>query len=352
MAATPLPSDSWARKDTEPKTGGKGNRRSGEPERSGGSDRLAAGLLRDILIRPNPGASREGADLTVVSDNGHMRVIGVDLAWGEGTSRRVANETGVLAVELDGTVVDAGWTCGLPETVEWIERRSSADTLMMVDAPLVVMNASGQRICETQVGQRYGRWKVSANSTNLNSPRLAGVSLREALATSEWQYTSGIGGLRPTGGRHLAEVYPYTTLVGAPELGYDRERPIYKRRPKSVPVGEFRALRAANCNELVRRLGSLVDADPPIDLRSNDVTAALLAERSPLEDKAYKHREDLIDAVLCAWTGLLWLAHGLTRCQVLGSDGPGMPPATIIAPAGDSESFRPPIPIDSGHPFR
>jgi predicted RNase H-like nuclease len=46
---------------------------------------------------------------------------------------------------------------------------------MAVDAPLVVRNESGQRPCETQVGQRYGRWRVSANTTNSHSPRLAGV---------------------------------------------------------------------------------------------------------------------------------------------------------------------------------
>jgi hypothetical protein len=48
---------------------------------------------------------------------------------------------------------------------------------MFVDASLVVRNAGGQRRCETQVGQRYGYAKVSANSTNLASPRLAGVRL-------------------------------------------------------------------------------------------------------------------------------------------------------------------------------
>ena len=62
------------------------------------------------------------------------------------------------------------------------------------------------------------------------------------------------------------------------------------------------------------------------------MTAALLAEPTPLADRSAKHREDLLDAVLCAWTGLLWLRHGLDRCQVLG-DHDGDPPATILAPA-------------------
>jgi len=70
-----------------------------------------------------------------------------------------------------------------------------------------------------------------------------------------------------------------------------------------------------------------------LDLASHDVTATLIQEPSPIDEDEYKHREDLIDAVLCAWTGRLWLAHGLERCQVLGLGDPLTPLATIIAPA-------------------
>jgi predicted RNase H-like nuclease len=49
---------------------------------------------------------------------------------------------------------------------------------------------------------------------------------------------------------------------------------------------------------------------------------------------AYKHREDLIDALLCAWTASLRARHGLDRCQVLGlpAKTTDEPIATIIAP--------------------
>jgi predicted RNase H-like nuclease len=124
----------------------------------------------------------------------------------------------------------------------------------------------------------------------------------------------------------LYECFPYLALVGAPALGYDRERPIYKRRPRHLTAAEFRAIRARNADEIVRRIAAL--DDPPIDLRSHQTTATLLDEPTPLADRPAKHREDLLDAVLCAWTGLLWWHHGLARCQVLG-DGD----ATVIAPA-------------------
>lgn len=265
-----------------------------------------------------------------------MRVIGIDLAWGEGSSKKLPNETGLVAVDQSGAIVDAGWAFGLDQIARWIELIASADTLLMVDAPLVVSNSSGQRLCERQVGQRYGRWKVSANSTNLWSRSLAGVALLRMLQESGWSYHDGCDGVPPSIGRHVAEVYPYTTIVGAAELGYD-ERPVYKRKPKSVLLEEFRVRRAAVCDDLIARLATLSTADPPIDVMSHKVTRALVEEESPLNDRQYKHREDLIDAALCAWTGLLWLAHGLQRCQILGIGDPVTPIATIIAPARNEQ---------------
>jgi predicted RNase H-like nuclease len=95
-------------------------------------------------------------------------------------------------------------------------------------------------------------------------------------------------------------------------------------------------VRAAACDVLIQRVADLRNASPPLDLRSHPVTAQLLDERSPLDDRPYKHREDLIDACLAAWTVLLWSQHGTARCQVLGEhdifvDDRGQR-ATIIAP--------------------
>jgi predicted RNase H-like nuclease len=262
-----------------------------------------------------------------------LRTLGVDLAWADAT---VANETGVVAAEPDGTIVAAGWTTGVEETVAWANTHASDDTMLFVDAPLVVLNPDKQRLCEKQVGQRYGRWKVSANSTNLGSPRLAGVRLRRELEASGWEYADGTAG-PPPGGRVVSECYPYTTIVGANELGYERERPLYKRKPKGLATAEWRPVRAAACDVLVKRLAELRNASPPVDLRSHPVTTQLLNEPSPLNDREYKHREDLIDACLAAWTAALWIQHGTDRCQVLGAHDARVNDrgrrATIIAPA-------------------
>jgi len=267
------------------------------------------------------------------------RFLGVDLAWREGRDDLPANETGVAVLDPAGRILDAGWTRGVPDTLDWADAAAGhRDAVMFVDASLVVTNPAGQRRCETQVGQHYGAWKVSAHSTNLRSPRLAGVRLLSLAGPAGWRYSDGRAG-PPASGRVISESFPHCTLVGAAELGYDGERPRYKRQPRRLPVAEWRPRRAATCDELIRRLGRLASADPPLRLDSHPVTRQLAGEPSPLSDVAYKHREDLIDALLCAWTAALWVRHGLRRCQVLGlPDGAAAgtaaaPAATIIVPA-------------------
>ena len=260
-----------------------------------------------------------------------MHFIGIDLAWAE---KAKPNESGIVMLDESGAIVSAGWVVGIDEVVDWLDRYAPSDALLFVDAPLVVNNARGQRQCEKEVGQRYWRWGVSANSTNLGSRNLAGVTLRKALTERGWRYDDGTAGPPQALGRVFSECYPYTTIVGADELGYIDRRPRYKRKPKRMRIRDFRPLRAAECDELIRRLAALNRTDPPLHLDTHSETSRLVTEPSPLKDADYKHREDLLDATICAWTAALWVRWGEARCQVLGlGDGPrDCIRATIIAP--------------------
>lgn len=260
-----------------------------------------------------------------------MEFLGVDLAWGQG--QKVANETGLVLLDEHGTVLQAGWARGVEDVAAWMaEHAVRPNVLAFVDAPLVVTSATGQRVCEKQVGQRYGRWRVSANSTNIASVNAAGVALLEVLQAAGWEYSDGLAG-PPTTGRHVSECYPYTTLVGTPGLGYTEERPRYKRRPRGLAAAQWKPERAAAFDDLIGRMAGLADADPPLDLMTHPVTRLLIEEPSPLDDGAYKHREDLLDAALCAWTAALWYRHGFEQCQVLGDPNEHPYADTIIAPA-------------------
>ena len=267
-----------------------------------------------------------------------MEFIGLDLAWSKGSDKRAANESGIVLLNSMGKVVHAGWTRGIEETVVWLETHVLDEAILFIDAPLVVNNDSGQRLCEKQVSQRYWRYRVAANSTNRRSKRLAGVDLRNRLEELGWLYLDGCEGHRE-GGRQMSECYPYTTIVGARELCYDEERPQYKRRPKGMIMAEFRPHRARECDELIRRVAALSSACPSMDLSSHPETRALVEQPSPISDTEYKHREDLLDAALCAWTASLWARWEQERCQVLGCEEPARDGrrATIVAPAKNEQ---------------
>jgi predicted RNase H-like nuclease len=279
-----------------------------------------------------------------------MLYLGIDLAWGEGSATKAANETGLAAIDSNGTIVAAGWARGIDAVVEWVTstveewspRTQNTGCIIGVDAPVVIPNATGMRLAERQVGMGYGRWKVAANPSNMAMGWKGGLALRHRLEALGFVHVDGREPAQ-TGARSFFECYPYTTLVGMTELGYDTERPRYKRLDRSLPAAEARAARAAACDELIRRMVALDVATPPLLLTSHPLTEWLTAEPSPLLDGPYKHREDLLDAVLCAWTASIWHRHGDTRVQVLGRDDE--PDAagllgTIIAPARNEQRVR------------
>ena len=97
----------------------------------------------------------------------------------------------------------------------WMATLGRRRHVAMVDAPLVVANATGMRPCEREIGRRYGRWKVSANALQPRPARRSPASRWPArLAADGWRCADGRGG-PPAAGRWLYESFPYTTLVGA-----------------------------------------------------------------------------------------------------------------------------------------
>ncbi len=166
-----------------------------------------------------------------------MQYIGVDLAWGEGTATRAAKESGVAVLDETGRIVDAGWLRGIDAVDDWVIGCARPGALVAIDGPLVVFNDTGMRACEREVGRAYGRWRVAANASNTGLGWLGGVTLRERLEGVGFVYLDGTQAPGP-GSRAMFECYPYTTLVGTEELGYDIERPRYKRLAAGTPAPE------------------------------------------------------------------------------------------------------------------
>jgi hypothetical protein len=97
-----------------------------------------------------------------------------------------------------------------------------------------------------------------------------------------------------------AESFPVET-DDFESLGWPPEVCGHGRRTSSRTARLARA-----CDDLVRRLGLLVSAHPPVDLYSNEVTAALLTEPTATTARGLEHRLVLLNALLCAWAASSW----------------------------------------------
>ncbi|WNY35235.1 DUF429 domain-containing protein [Curtobacterium flaccumfaciens] len=226
----------------------------------------------------------------------------------------------MVAMDSDGTITDAGWARGVDAVTDWIAAHLGQRSLIAVDASLVVTNPTGIRESERQVGQRYGRWKVAANPTNQASAASAGSALLGPADRTRRRVRLRHGRHAGTDRSGDVRVLPVHDAGGGGGARVRRRTPRYKRLDLRIPAAEARARRAEAFDELVRRLRE-TPLDPPLLLDSHPLTQRL-ADPSVLHGPTHKHREDLLDGALCAWTAAFWERHGDDRVQILGGDPP------------------------------
>ena len=237
---------------------------------------------------------------------GKRRLIGVDLAWGKLDGGEPA---GSGCAEL---VWKNGWLeltrlCSLgrvEKIVDWIEDRPG-DWVVAIDAPLRITNPKGSREAEKQVRKCYKEFRVGAHSSNTTRKQFRehyqGRQILEQLEARKGTLVEKQEHLN--GGPLFFETYPHPAMVELFELdGIIR----YKKGNVAEKRGGQRRL--ANC---IREhlCGEL--ADPRPRLRCVGKLDALLREpETELKGQDLKKREDLLDAVVCAYIAA-WVAEGL-----------------------------------------
>ncbi len=93
--------------------------------------------------------------------------IGIDLAW-----QSEKNHTGIAVLsEGDQGLELIDYSMGSLKTlqgvVDYVYSHATDNTVIAIDAPLIICNLDGQRPCETQIGHRFGKFHASAHTTNL-----------------------------------------------------------------------------------------------------------------------------------------------------------------------------------------
>ncbi|HSR33253.1 MAG TPA: DUF429 domain-containing protein [Anaerolineae bacterium] len=239
-----------------------------------------------------------------------MRFIGVDLAWSP------RNPSGGAILSDTGELLTSTGLLGDDDAIlEFITTAipSNAQGLVAIDAPLAVPNESGGRPCDRQVAAIFGRFEAApypANRQNLATyGGLRAETIRERLQLLGFRHDPSI--IMQGRTRQVIEVFPHPATVSLFHL--DRTLK-YKARSKRDYT-----LRWHELTRLRDNLLSLANAIPPLRLPSSMATMRI----EGLRGKSLKEAEDLLDALVCAYSALYAWYHGPQGYGVYGNADEG-----------------------------
>ncbi len=177
--------------------------------------------------------------------------------------------------------------------------------VVAIDCPLAVPNPSGLRDCDRLVNECFRKFQAGvypANRHNLGRyDGLRGEDLTRALAADGFSVDP-----RTWAERKVIEVYPHAAMVALFRL-----RRTLKYKPRE---GRAYEVRWREMRKLQGHIRSLARARPALVPDGLDVRT----RPEGLRGAALKGLEDRLDAIVCAYIGLLFGLEGPRRCAVFG----------------------------------
>jgi histidinol-phosphate phosphatase family protein len=188
-----------------------------------------------------------------------------------------------------------------------------APGLVAIDAPLSVPNETGSRDCDRQVASAFGRFEAPPYPANRkNLARYGGLraeAICERLQHLGFRQDPHLQAKQPV--RKVIEVFPHPATVSL----FDLERTLrYKARASRDYAFRWREL-----SSLRDHLVSLTHADPPLYLPSEIASMPIDGMRG----RKFKEAEDLLDALVCAYSALYSWYHGPRGYAVYGDASSG-----------------------------
>jgi predicted RNase H-like nuclease len=247
------------------------------------------------------------------------RYIGVDLAWGQRA------RTGLAVLDDAGRLLESASVRTDDEIVAFVDRYATQTLVAAVDAPLVVPNETGRRLCEALVGQLFARFGAGAYPANRANPIFMPQPRGARLAAQmSWDMDPST---RPGAGQRVCiEVYPHPAMVSLFPLDY--VIPYKLKRGRELPPLKDAYRRLLDHLEVT--CGEVLDLADSARWRALRSTAAGASRKSELDAI-----EDEIDAIFCAYLAWLW-ATDQEKMVVLGDYATGYivtptpPPSTTL----------------------
>lgn len=232
--------------------------------------------------------------------------VGVDLA------RRGARDYAAVVVTRGNAaaarlIAHSDNILSLEETAEFIVRRATANTVVAINAPLVIRNQTGQRRCESELGRRFGRFGISCPASNLSlDPDPAGVQLLELLTWEGFRHAPPLDEPELGAGRSLYEVHSQAAQIALFALG----------RIIKYKTGRSRETRSG-LRRLQRHLRSLARGAARLEA-TPDLEELLGRDVEQLPDLQIEHYAATLDALFCAYLALHGWRWGRERNEMIG----------------------------------
>jgi predicted RNase H-like nuclease len=225
--------------------------------------------------------------------------IGVDLGW-------YGKPSGLASVRLTEGGLYLQSVTRLEqqnEILHWIESRAgSGNSVVAVDAPLVIRNHISIRPVEREFNRDFRRFHAGCHAANLGRP-FARKVLAFSRGLSALGFVHGADIMPKETGRFQIEVHPHAAAVNL----FDLPRIVkYKRGRREQRASELGRL----CKLMISHLPNM---DPGLELTLPSVP----------RDGSLKPIEDRVDAVLCAYVAAHWWLWGNQRNRRYGSKDEG-----------------------------
>jgi pyridoxamine 5'-phosphate oxidase len=229
-----------------------------------------------------------------------MRFLGIDFGWENKPS-------GLAALEWNGHslhLLALDRLSEIGDILKWVDRHSTPDTVIGVDAPLVIPNRSGMRDADKLAHSHYGRYHAGcypASRERTFWKRTTGL----AAQLTKRGFMHGDQLMARATGRYQVEVHPHAAVVQLFALDKIVK---YKKGTLAQRRTGLKQLRAL----LLERLPRLT---PRLALE----TLPEIPDHGP----ALKDLEDRLDAITAAYVAAHWWYWGPARNQVLGDASAG-----------------------------
>lgn len=230
-----------------------------------------------------------------------MKFLGIDFGWSSGASGLccLGWQAGKLAL------LDLQQQQTIAAVLAWVDRwvGTTATAVIAVDAPTLIPNQTGMRLCDRLAHKHFGRYHAGCYPANLGRP-FAARTIELGLSLEARGFIHAPESEPRSPGRFQLEVFPHPAMIhlfGLTQIIKYKKGKLAERR------SELARLRHYICDRLPQH-------EPHLEVMQSSISLPEI----PTTGTALKAVEDQLDSLICAYVAAHWWYWGLERNWVLG----------------------------------